>query len=118
MIGYSTIFARRTCDVNDVFKSSRLSKMKEAYEKLHCQCPAVVKDTLRWMPASFQDACRKDYAGKACRDFVTFEKAHLFKNDAACRALKNVLKYGGFTATETMSSVLIRFDTILSDTIN
>lgn len=44
MLGYSTIFLKKTRKVNDVLEGARLSKMKEPYENLNGQCPAGVRD--------------------------------------------------------------------------
>lgn len=106
---------KRTSNVNDVHESSWLSEMKDAYEKLHCQCLVGVEDTSRWRVLLFKDVCREYYAGRACRDFIGFEKDHPFKNKAAHRALKKNLKYRSSTSAKTCLSALIRFDMVIID---
>lgn len=66
--------------------------MKEAYEELHIQGPAVGRYTSGWRLISFQNVFGKEYRGKAWRDFGSFEKYHPLKNEAARRALRKFLK--------------------------
>lgn len=47
---------------------------KDSNEKLHGQCPAVVRDTSRWRLSSLQHVRGENYAGEGCRDLGTFEK--------------------------------------------
>lgn len=90
MYGYRTIFARRTRNFSGVLESSRPFEMMEAYESFYYQRPAVVTNTPRWRLASFQDVCSEDYSDRACRGFSTSGNDHLFKNEAAPRAFKNL----------------------------
>lgn len=117
ILEYDTKFARRTRNVHDVHESARLSEMKESNVKLNVQCPAGARDTSRCRQAFYQDVCFEDYGGEACREFATFEKDHLFKDEAALRVFKKILKYRCSTSTEICLLALIISDSIVSDTM-
>lgn len=90
--------------------------MKESCATLNKGCSAGVRDNSRCGLASFENICSDDYAGKAGWNFGTFEKDQLIKNEADCRTLKKVLKYGCSTFPETSISALNTFDAKITDT--
>lgn len=85
---------------------------------MHERSPAEVRDTSRWILASFEDISRKTYASTAWKDFENFENDHLFQNKAAYRAFKEFLKHGGCRLADTSLSALIGPDTMLTDAID
>lgn len=118
MLGHRTIFERRARHVHDALESARLSDMEEQYVKLNSQSPSGVTDTSRGRLASFQDVCHEHYVSKADQDLGTFEDDHHFKNEAARRVFKKILKWGCSTSAEPSLLAVIRFDAITTDTVD
>lgn len=54
----------------------------------------------------------------ACKDAEIFEKDHVLKLEAARRPFKKLLKYRSCRSAETILQALIRFDAIMTDTID
>lgn len=62
VLGYFTISARRTREMNDISESARLSETREAYGKLHCTTSTELQGTSRGSMAQFHVVFGEDVA--------------------------------------------------------
>lgn len=117
MLGYSSIFAKRGQEPNNVLEDARYSESKKAAVKACKGNSSEVRDTFWWMQATFFEIRRSGLDSACSGETERSGTDERFRNVVAKRRFQKVSRFGATSSSETSISSLIRFDAIMTDAI-